>query len=306
MLVDIPGRVEASRLTRRCAWCGRAIDSRPSPWRAIVRCACGVANTNPWPTKAELDAAYAGWYRPRSGRFWGLGDAVLRRTRGQLARRLDGIAPHGPILDVGAGDGSLLDALRGRGRSVLGVERESNRPDVTTRGLEELNHGWAAIVFWHALEHLPDPGPQLECAAGLLARRGILVVAAPNLDSLQARTFGDHWFALDPPRHLVHIPARALTDRLRALDLAIERVSYWRGGQVVFGWLHGLVGSLPGHPDLYDAIRRPAARRRIMPSATRAAAVGSAALLAPLAVAAAGIEIAARRGGSVYVEARRG
>ena len=29
----------------------------------------------------------------------------------------------------------------------------------------------------------------------------------------------------------------------------------------MFGWLHGLVGMLPGHPDLYDAIRRCEARQ---------------------------------------------
>ena len=39
-------------------------------------------------------------------------------------------------------------------------------------------------------------------------------------------------------------------------------MSHWRGGQALFGWLHGLVGSLPGRPDLYDAIRRPEARSR--------------------------------------------
>lgn len=67
--------------------------------------------------------------------------------------------------------------------------------------------------------------------------------------------------ALDLPRHLVHLPSAALIDRLRSLGLAVERISYWRGGQVVFGWLHGLVGMLPGHPDLYDAIRRPEAQQ---------------------------------------------
>ena len=84
----------------------------------------------------------------------------------------------------------------------------------------------------------------------------------PNPDSLQARAFGDRWLHLDLPLHLVHVPAPALLARLRALGLRVERVSYLRGGQVVFGWLHGIVGLLPGHPDLYDAIRRPEARRR--------------------------------------------
>ena len=96
----------------------------------------------------------------------------------------------------------------------------------------------------------------------LLEPGGVAVVAIPNPDSLQARAFGDRWLHLDLPLHLVHIPAPALLARLRELGMRIERVSYLRGGQVVFGWLHGIVGLLPGHPDLYDAIRRPEARRR--------------------------------------------
>lgn len=266
---------------------------------------CGVANTHPWPSDADLNAAYGTWYRPSSRRFSGIGDAVLRRTRGHLARRLDSIAPPGPVLDVGAGDGTLLDALSARGRTALGLEREATHPDVRAGGLEDIHTTWAAIVFWHSLEHLPNAGEEIERAAELLAPEGVLVVAVPNATSLQARVFGDRWLALDPPLHLVHLPAAALIGRLRGMSLRVERVSYWRGGQVAFGWLHGLVGLLPGHPDLYDAIRRPEARRAKQSSWGRGATLAAGTLLAPVAALAAAIEIAIRQSGTVYVEARR-
>jgi hypothetical protein len=117
--------------------------------------------------------------------------------------------------------------------------------------------------------------------------------------------FGDRWLALDLPRHLVHIPSRALIARLESLSMRVERVSYWRGGQVVFGWLHGLVGRLPGRPDLYDAIRRPEARLHQNPGWPATATVAAAAVLAPFALLAAVLEVAVGRGGTVYVEARR-
>jgi SAM-dependent methyltransferase len=295
-----------STTPQACVWCGWPIDSTATRLSGRVRCAnCGVANTDPWPTEADLDAAYGSWYRPSSGRFSWLGDAILRRTRGRLARRLDRIAPPGPVLDVGAGDGALLDALAARGRRVLGLEREANRPDVRAAGPADVGGGWAAIVFWHSLEHLPNPGEELKRAAGLLGPEGVLVIAVPNAVSIQARVFGDRWLALDLPRHLVHLPADALVERLRSLGLVVERVSHWRGGQVLFGWLHGFVGALPGHPDLYDAIRRPDARRRQISSPTRILVLTSAALLAPLAAIAAAVEVAARCGGTVYVESRR-
>jgi SAM-dependent methyltransferase len=266
---------------------------------------CGVATTDPWPTEAELNEAYGGWYRPFTGRFSGLGDSILGWTRGRLARRLDRIAPPGPVLDVGAGEGALLDALAAQGRSSLGLERDPTRPDVRTGDLASLDGDWAAIVFWHSLEHLPNPGDELERAAHLLAPGGLLVIAAPNAGSLQARLFGERWFALDLPRHLVHLPAEALVERLRSLPLNVERVSFWRGGQVVFGWLHGMVGALPSGPDLYDAIRRREARRRPLSPRARVLVLTAAALLAPVATIAAAGEVVARRGGTVYLESRR-
>jgi SAM-dependent methyltransferase len=271
-----------------------------------MRCAgCGVANTHPWPTDAELNEAYSSWYRPFSGRFSGLGDSILRWTRGRLARRLDRIAPPGPVLDVGAGEGALLDALAARGRRSLGLEREATRPDMRTGDIARLGGEWAAIVFWHSLEHLPNPGDEIERAAHLLAPGGVLVIAVPNANSLQARLFGGRWFALDIPRHLVHVPAEALVERLRSLALSVERVSFWRGGQVVFGWLHGMVGALPSSPDLYDAVRRREARRRPLSPGTRILVLAAAVLLAPLAALGAATEVIARRGGTVYVESRR-
>lgn len=169
----------------------------------------------------------------------------------------------------------------------------------------ELEGRWSAVVFWHSLEHLPDPGQAIDHAARSLDPGGALLVAVPNASSLQARVFGGRWFHLDLPRHLVHLTATALSERLGALGLTVTRVSHWRGGQALFGWLHGLVGTLPGDFDLYDAIRRPEARSRPLTGSQRALTLASATVLFPVAALATGIEVAARRGGTIYVEATR-
>ena len=115
--------------------------------------------------------------------------------------------------------------------------------------LDEFDEPCAAVVFWHSLEHLRDAGAALERAAGLLEPRGVARDrdAEPAAASRRgcSATAGSR---LDLPRHLVHVPAQALLARLRALGLRVERISYLRGGQVVFGWLHGIVGALPGQP----------------------------------------------------------
>jgi len=299
--------VESTLKTETCAWCRAPLEGSTRALAGRVACArCGVATTIPWPSDAELDAAYADWYRPEGGRFSAFGDAVLRRSRGLLARRIDRIAPPGRVLDVGAGDGALLDALAKAGRERLGLERQSHRPDVAESELSDLSPPWAAIVFWHSLEHVREPADELRLAAEMLAPRGVLVVATPNTSSLQARVFGDRWLALDLPRHLSHVPARVLLGHLRALGLSVRRVSYLRGGQVVFGWLHGLIDALTGGIDLYDAIRRPQARSRPLTPRARTIALVLAVVLLPVAALASAVEVALRRGGSVYVEAVRG
>jgi SAM-dependent methyltransferase len=271
-----------------------------------IRCQrCGVATTSPWPTDAQLDAAYGDWYRPASGRFGGVGDALLRRTRSTLAKRIDRLAPPGPVLDVGAGDGTLVEALRRRGRDAVGLERHARGPHLRDDDIADMTGTWSAIVFWHSLEHLREPGDALAHAARLLSPGGLLVVALPNAASRQAARFGDRWLALDLPRHLVHVTGDALIARLRELGLQPSRVSQLRGGQVAFGWAHGFVAELPGHPDLYDAIRSPEARTVPMSAPRRALTLLAGAVVAPVAVLATVVEVVTRRGGSVYVEARR-
>ena len=290
-----------------CAWCSARLDLSRTVGERRVECTrCAAQTTWPPPSEEELQVAYEGWYRPDSGRFSGAGDAILRRLRSRLALRLDELAPPGRVLDVGAGDGTLLDALRATGRPATGLERQSSRPDVLDGELADVEGSWAAVVFWHSLEHIPRAGDAIARAGELLQADGALVVALPNPASLQARAFGDRWLAFDLPRHLVHVPKRSLIDTIEALGLRVERVSGFRGGQVVFGWLHGLVGLLPGNPDLYDAIRRPEARRSELGPGRRLAILLAAVLASPFAAAAAVIEVALGRSGTSYVEARGG
>jgi SAM-dependent methyltransferase len=290
-----------------CRWCGARVDAPDRPLAGRRVCdRCGVATTHPWPTDAELDAAYEGWYRPSSGRFQGPGDRLLRRLRSTTARRIAAEAPAGPVLDVGAGDGSLVDAFVALGRDATGLERDDvGHPRVRAGSIHDVDGEWSAIVFWHSLEHLRAPRPALDDACRKLVPGGLLVVAVPNAGSVQANVFGDDWFALDIPRHLVHLHPDALVERLEEQGMTVTRVSHTRGGQGLFGWLQGIVRTLPLHLDLYDAIRRPEARQGPRERWRPVVAALFAVAVLPAAAVAYAVETVVRRGGSVYIEARR-
>lgn len=288
-----------------CVWCGAALVDG-TPLRGRIRCReCGAATTAPWPSEADLEAAYGTWYRPSTGRrFSFIGDSILSRTRAQLASRLDRLAPAGPVLDVGAGDGTLLDALRAEGREATGLERGSARPDFRDEPLDQIDGEWAAVVFWHSLEHLPGPSDAIRQSARLLTENGLIAIAVPNSDSLQAKAFGDHWLHLDLPRHLVHLSKRSLIGGLEASGFRVEHASGWRAGQIVIGWLDGLVGSLPGDLNFYQSLRRREARSVAVTLGQRIAAIAAGIVLLPVAMICSAVEVALGRSGTIYVEAR--
>ncbi len=221
-----------------------------------------------------------------------------------MARRIDETAPAGRILDVGAGEGTLIDALSRLGRQAEGIERDSDHPAIRNLELGQVDGEFAAVVFWHSLEHLGDPREAVRQAARLLAPGGILVIAVPDYGSLQARAFGDRWLHLDLPRHLVHLRGDSLLEGLEREGLKPENVSRTRAGQEVIGWLDGLVGSLPGELDLYQSLRRRSARRIVIGPARRAASILAGVILFPVALACAAVELVSGRTGTVYVESR--
>lgn len=121
-------------------------------------------------------------------------------------------------------------------RDVVGVHA-TQTSDATA--VLEYSEPLQVVALWHVVEHLPNPMETLEAAAKALAPGGILVIAAPNPDSMQLSLFRSRWAHLDAPRHLQLIPAAYISKRAAAwgLQTVLKTTTDAGGlGWNAFGW----------------------------------------------------------------------
>jgi SAM-dependent methyltransferase len=119
------------------------------------------------------------------------------------------------ILDVGCGDGALLDRLASLGfKKLAGADPFIAADGETPRGvplmkryLSEVTGEFDLIMFNHSLEHVPDPIATLKVAYEKLAGGGICLVRLPTTSSEAWTLYGADWVQIDAPRHIV-IPSR--------------------------------------------------------------------------------------------------
>lgn len=131
-------------------------------------------------------------------------------------------------------------------REVVGVKViESDDPVAALGALD----GADAVTMWHILEHVEEPAALLAGAAEALVPGGLLVVATPNLGSLQFRLLGARWPHIDAPRHLALVPLATLEER--AAELGLEREAATTADPAreynAFGW-QGVLPARAGRP----------------------------------------------------------
>jgi SAM-dependent methyltransferase len=306
---------------RICPACGGGL----LPWRNVPggepsdvsdyeldRCAsCGSAVTEGGPPPAE--AYESGQYSPQQPRLAGPVASMQRFVTRQPVRFLQraGLEPGARVLDVGAGPGRLVAALRDAGYEAAGIEpsrrsaalaHQAGLP-VERRGLfDHADAGLDAAVMWHVLEHLDDPPSALVTVRGWLKPGALLLVGVPNLASLQSEIAGEGWLHLDAPRHRVHFTADGLRRLLVRSGFEVVRTHHLVLEQNVHAMWFALLtrlGMRPGFPFHF--------LKRNIDAQPRDVALTLLGL--PLLPVAGALELGAtvvRRGGTVAVVARAG
>jgi len=284
----------------------------------LARCAvCGTASTQVPPGGIPAPGLYEGGTYAAPHRAT---DRALEPLRALMERDklrfVRGLAPGAHVLDVGAGDGRFVSRLRAAGFDARGIEPSERGVRLARAGgapveratVEEAGQEPAtldAVIVWHVLEHVQDPVRVAGLIGGWLRPGGLLVVACPNLASLQARIGGDRWFHQDVPRHLTHFTAAGLRLLLERSGFRVERISHLLIEQNPLGMWQTLLNRITRHRDVaFRAVKRDLRRG---PGVARDLALTAIAgvALAPVAVA---LELAAGlagRGGSVVAVAER-
>lgn len=173
----------------------------------VVRCAkCGLVYLNPRLSPDRIIEAYAGG----EDRAFIKQDNMRIRTFVEALKELSEkyqlkLLPETKVLDVGCAGGAFLRAAKQVGLSPIGVEpsywlseyaRKEHGLDVRTGTLPEQIfdlESFDLITLWDVIEHLPDPGKELDQIYTILKPSGILVVNYPDFASLPAMLLGRKW-----------------------------------------------------------------------------------------------------------------
>jgi SAM-dependent methyltransferase len=149
--------------------------------------------------------------------------------------RTAGAGRHSRILDVGAGSGSFLRQLQRNGFDELtGIDpflvAESSESGLRLERatLDDFHprRPFDVVFLNDVFEHVPDPRGTLRQLLRVLAPTGTVVIRIPMADSYAWRTYGTHWFGLDPPRHIVIQTRKSMNLLTREVGFAIASLIY--------------------------------------------------------------------------------
>jgi len=196
----------------------------------VLRCrGCDLVFFNPLPTPAWLADFYGSQqgYLPsieENLRSFRADPSAWRSSATHLLdqlRRHHKLARGTRILDVGCAYGFFLHFAAEAGLDAHGLEispetsasaRERGL-DVRTGTLAEAPFepkSFDIVTFNNVLEHSTEPLEDLRRVHGLLARKGLLYLAVPNIDSLVARADNYFWKMKSWPNHLFYFSRETL------------------------------------------------------------------------------------------------
>ncbi len=141
------------------------------------------------------------------------------------------------ILEVGCGNGRLLNQMAGNGYTNLtGCDRftlpfdrytsEDGRITFIRGTMEDCEGTFDHIIMHHSFEHLDNPHETMEMIASKLNPGGAAVISLPVAGSNAFEKYGKYWYDLDAPRHIYIYSESALISLAEKYGLSCQKVVY--------------------------------------------------------------------------------
>jgi SAM-dependent methyltransferase len=144
----------------------------------------------------------------------------------------------GKVLDIGCGSGEFLAKMRDLGWETNGVEVSSAAARLGNErfGLDIFNGSLLESSFPdnyfdyirsnHSLEHIYNPNQTISEIHRILRPGGKVHVGVPNINSFNAKIFGEYWWYLGAPVHTFNYSVKTLTEIMEKHDFAADRIHY--------------------------------------------------------------------------------
>lgn len=207
----------------------------------VVQCgSCGFKFTNPRPEEDKLGEYYKSEeYVSHSNTKKGFINFTYHMVRKYtLLKKLQLISKYfktGNILDIGCGTGEFLNVCKNAKWNTTGIEPSPDarkmaiknynlnvKEEIEIKNLEK--ESYDIITMWHVLEHVPGLNERIEDLKRLIKPNGIIIIAVPNCNSLDAKVYKEHWAAHDVPRHLYHFTPKDIESIFKKHGLKMFRV----------------------------------------------------------------------------------
>lgn len=187
----------------------------------LVKCkSCQLLQTHPRPPHERMGFYYASEkyishsakHESLFSKVYGLVQTINFSSKYRFTIQGRGI---GSILDIGCGNGAMLNHFVRKGWTGIGIEPGESARNIAkseyslnvydeTKLSEFEDKSFDVITLWHVLEHVYNLHERLSEIKRLLKANGTLVLALPNPCSFDAQFYKEYWAAYDVPRHLYH------------------------------------------------------------------------------------------------------
>ncbi len=190
----------------------------------LVKCKkCNFVYLNPRLSSTEIIKYYSTDYLPyvNKNKFMKCVQLFLFRWKRFI---IELFKKDGRIIDIGSGNDNFIKYMSNYSWNADSYDKFNNS---TIDDINECTENYYDVItLWHSIEHIHNVDKILKKIKRILKKDGILIIACPNINSIDSDLLGAKWIAYDSPRHLYHFSPETLGKFLSKFNLSI--VTYYR------------------------------------------------------------------------------